>query len=293
VSQRRDNIRGLVMMLVAVGALSLMDACLKTLSARYPAMQVTALRGLTTLPIIAIWIAATGGFRQVMQVRFPLHAARGVLGVLSLSLFAYGIRTLPLSEAYAIFFSAPVLITVFAAVFLGERVGARRWVAVALGLLGVIIVLKPSGEDAFSLPGLAILATAVCYALSAITVRLLGRTDSTQSMVFWLMAAVAIGAGAIALPDWRPLVRGDLPVLVALAATGAIGQWTLTEAFRLGESSVIAPLEYTALLWGLGLDWMLWSTTPAARALAGAGVVIVSGVYLIRRESAHAEAEHP
>jgi drug/metabolite transporter (DMT)-like permease len=280
-------------MLVAVGALSLMDACLKTLSQRYPAMQVTALRGLTTMPIVLAWVGVTGGFADLLRVRFPLHVARGALGILSLALFAYGVRTLPLSEAYGIFFCAPVLITVFAAVFLRERVGWLRWMAVIGGFAGVFIVLKPTGAEAWSIPGLAVLATAVCYALSAITVRVLGRTDSTQSMVFWIMTFVAVGASILALPRWVPIERADWIVLLALAVTGSVGQWALTEAFRLSEPSVIAPLEYTALLWGIGLDWLLWNTTPALRSLAGAGVVIVSGVYLIRRESVHAEAEHP
>jgi drug/metabolite transporter (DMT)-like permease len=280
-------------MLVAVGALSLMDACLKTLSQRYPPMQVTALRGLTTLPIVLVWVGAMGGFRQLTKVRFGLHVARGVMGILALSLFTFGVRDLPLSEAYAIFFVAPVLITVFAAWFLREQVGWQRWIAIAGGLLGVFIVLRPTGAGALSVPGLAILATAVCYALSAITVRVLGRTDSTQSMVFWLMTFVALGAGLLALRDWRAIESGDWIVLAALAATGSVGQWAVTEAFKLGESSVIAPLEYTALVWGVGLDWTLWQTTPAARTLAGAAVVIASGVYLIRRERVHAEAEHP
>ena len=276
-------------MVVAVGALSLMDACLKALSGRYSPMQVTALRGLTTLPIVLVWIGAVGGFGQLRKVRFGYHVTRGVLGILALSLFAYGVRELPLSEAYAIFFIAPVLITVFAAVLLREQVGWQRWLAIAGGVLGVMIVMRPSGTGALSLPGLAILATAVCYALSAITVRVLGRTDSTQSMVFWLMTFVAFGAGALALPDWRPIESGDWMVLVALALTGSVGQWAITEAFKLGESSVIAPLEYTALVWGVGLDWILWQTTPAARTLAGAAVVIMSGVYLIRRERAQAQ----
>lgn len=276
-------------MLVAVGALSLMDACLKTLSQRYPAMQVTALRGLATLPVVVVWIALRGGFRQLTRVRFGMHVARGVLGILALSLFAFGVRALPLSEAYAIFFVAPVLITVFAALILRERVGWRRWIAIAGGMLGVLIVLRPSGAAALTVPGLAILGTAVCYALSAITVRVLGRTDSTQSMVFWLMAFVALGAGALALPAWQPMVAGDLPVLIALAATGSLGQWAVTEAFKLGESSVVAPLEYTALAWGVGLDWVLWQTMPAARTLAGAAVVIAAGIYLVRREAGQGE----
>jgi drug/metabolite transporter (DMT)-like permease len=280
-------------MLVAVGALSLMDACLKTLSQRYPPMQVTALRGMTTLPVVLAWVGATGQFAGLFRVRYGLHLLRGALGIAALTLFTYGVRTLPLSEAYAIFFIAPVLITVFAGLMVREQVGVARWVAIAGGMVGVFIVLRPTGAGAASLPGLAILATAVCYALSAITVRVLGRTDSTQSMVFWLMTLVAVGAGLMALRSWQPIERSDWIILAALAATGSVGQWAVTEAFKLGESSVIAPLEYTALLWGVGLDWVFWNTTPATRAIAGAGVVIVSGIYLIRRESVHVEAEHP
>ncbi len=149
-------------MVVAVGALSLMDACLKTLSQRYPPMQVTALRGLTTLPVVLAWVGATGTFKQLMQVRFGFHVARGALGIASLALFAYGVRSLPLSEAYSIFFVAPVLITAFAAVLLGERVDWRRGLAIGGGLAGVLIVLRPSGAAALSFPNLAILATAVC-----------------------------------------------------------------------------------------------------------------------------------
>jgi drug/metabolite transporter (DMT)-like permease len=292
-AQRRDNLKGMTIMLVAVGALSLMDACLKTLSPHYSPMQVTALRGLTTLPIVLVWTGMTGGFGQLLRVRFPLHIARGVLGIASLGLFAYGVRTLPLSEAYAIFFIAPALITGFAAVLLGEKVDWRRWLAIIGGLGGVLFVLRPTGTAALSLAGLAVLVTAVGYALSAITVRVLGRTDSTQSMIFWLMTFVALGAGLLAIPDWRPIQSGHWIVLAALAATGSVGQWAVTEAFRRGESSVVAPLEYTALVWGVALDWTLWHTVPGARTFVGAGVVIASGIYLIRHEKQHVEAEHP
>ena len=279
-------------MLVAVGALSLMDACLKTLSPHYAPMQVTSLRGLTTLPIVLIWVGVTGGYRQLLRVRFPLHVARGALGIISLSAFAYGVRTLPLSEAYSVFFVAPVLITAFAALLLGEHVDWRRWLAIAGGLGGVLFVLRPTA-GALSLPGIAVLVAALGYALSAITVRVLGRTDSTQSMVFWLMTFVAVGAGLFALRDWRPIQPGHWIVLAALSLSGAVGQWAITEAFKRGESSAIAPLEYTALVWGVALDWTLWHTLPAARTFVGAGVVIASGIYIIRRETTHVEAEHP
>jgi drug/metabolite transporter (DMT)-like permease len=290
---KRDNLRGIGAMILAVAALSGMDACLKTLSPHYTTMQVTALRGLSALPIVLTWIALTTGFAPMLRVRFPLHLARGFLGITSLAAFAYGVRVLPLAETYSIFFVAPVLITVFAAVLLRERVEPGRWLAIAVGFSGVLIVLRPTGAAAMSVAGLGVLVAALCYALSAITVRVLGRTDSTQSMVFWLMTFVAIGGGVMAIPGWRPIRPEHWAVIAAMSVAGSVGQWAITEAFTLGESSVIAPFEYTALVWGVSLDWTIWHTVPGGRTFAGAAVVIASGVYLLRHERVHVEAEHP
>jgi drug/metabolite transporter (DMT)-like permease len=290
---RSENLRGALIMLVAVGSFSLMDAGLKVLSPHYSAMQVACLRGLATLPIALVWVAAQGGFGQLLRVRFSLHLLRGVLGITSLVTFTYGLRRLPLSEAYSIFFVAPLLITLFAALWLGERIARRRWLAIAVGFVGVLIVLRPTGRGALTLAGLALLATAVTYAASAITVRILGRTDSTQSMVVWLMAMVAAGAGALALPGWRPIQSAHWPAIALIAVGGSLGQWGITEAFRRSQASFIAPLEYTALVWGVGLDWTLWRTLPGPLTFVGAAVIIASGVYLIRGERVHAEAEHP
>lgn len=288
-----DNLRGVASMIVAVGALSLMDASLKILAPHYSPLQVASLRGLSTLPLVLAWVAWRGGFGQLLRVRFPLHLARALMGIVMLAAFAYALRYLPLAEAYAIFFVAPLLITALAVPLLGERVDWRRWAAIGIGFAGVLIVLRPTGASALTIPGLAVVLTAVGYALSAITVRVLGRTDSTQSMVFWLMLMVGIGAGLLALPAWRPIQSAHWPAIAGMAVTGSLGQWAITEAFRRGEASVVAPFEYTALAWGIAIDWFVWQTLPTAVTLAGAAVIIASGVYLIRRERVHVEAEHP
>jgi len=124
-------------------------------------------------------------------------------------------------------------------------------------------------------------------------VRIVGRTDSTESQLFWLMAMVALGAGAMAAPEWVAIRAADSWVLVGIAVFGFLGQLAITEAFRHGEASAIAPLEYSALAWGLGLDWILWRTLPDRFTLVGAAIIIASGVYLVRRERIHLEAEHP
>ncbi len=273
-------------MLLAVATFSLMDACMKALTPHYPPMQVAALRGLTSLPLIAAWALLDGGARQLLRVRWPLHLVRGLLSVLMLAAFAYGLKSLPLAEAYSLFFVAPLLITALAVPILGEHVGWRRWSAIAIGLVGTVIVLRPSGAGMLSLGGLAVIAAAAAYALSAIVVRILGRTDSTQSMVFWMLAMLSLFATALAWPQWVALRAEHAWLLVVLAITGAIGQWGLTYAFRHTPASLLAPLEYTALAWGLGLDWLLWNTLPDRTMLIGAAVIIVAGLYLLRRERA-------
>lgn len=280
-------------MLIAAGAFSVMDAFLKLLSPHYSALQVTSIRGLASLPIILVWVGFHGGYGQLLRVRFPLHLFRAAIGIATLAAFTYGVRYLPLSEVYSIFFVAPLLITALAVPVLRERVEPARWIAIAVGFAGVLIVVRPSGTGAVSLPGLAVLAAAAGYAMSAITVRVLGRTDSTQSIVLWLMLLIGVGAGLLALPHWRPVQPEHWPVIFGVAITGSVGQWAITEAFLRGEASLIAPFEYTSLAWGVGLDWFVWNSIPALRTYVGAAVIIASGLYLIRQEKIHVEAEHP
>ena len=279
-----QNVKGGAILLLAVGSFSFMDAGLKVLSSGYSPLQIASMRCLSSLPLILIWVGLRGGFRQLLRVRFTLHALRAAIGIVMLATFVYGLRHLPLSEAYSIFFIAPLLITAFAAFILGERIEWQRWAAVAAGLAGVLIVLQPTGAGVATLPGLAVVICAVGYALSAILVRILGRTDSTESMVFWVMALMGAGATLLALPQWRAIQPQHWIVIAGVGVSGCVGQWAITEAFKIGEASFIAPFEYSALAWGLGLDWLLWRDMPGARALAGAAVIIASGIYLIRRE---------
>lgn len=296
-----SNLRSIVAMLIAVGFFALMDAVLKTLSARYPVLQIAALRGLTALPLVLAYIAWRGAWHTVLRIRWPLHLLRGLLGIVMLSLFTLGVRTLPLSAAYTLFFIAPLLITALSVPVLKERVPAAHWWAIGAGFIGVLIALRPSGADLqaglATAGGLAVLGAALCYAVAAVTGRLASRSDSSEALILTMMLAMSLGAGALALPQWVPIARADLPLLIALAVTGFCGQLAITEAFRHGQASIVAPFEYSALAWGLGLDWLIWHTLPSPHTWLGAAIVIGSGLYLIRREKriteAHANAEHP
>ncbi len=291
------NLRSIQAMLAAVLMFSIMDTIMKMLSAQFPPMQVAALRSLSSLPLVCVYVAWRGGFRSILRIRWPLHLLRAAIGIVMLALFAYGVRDLPLAEAYTIFFIGPILITALSVFVLKERVNGARWLAIAVGMAGVLVVLRPSGAGFLTMGGVAILVAAVCYAVSAVTGRVLARSDSSEQMVFWLMLMMAIGATALALPAWTAVESRHLPLLAGLAVSGFLAQLALTEAFSHGEASVVAPFEYTALACGVAIDWIFWKTLPDQYTLIGAAIIIGSGLYLIRHEtgvqSAQAETEHP
>ena len=282
------NLRGILAMVAAVGFFSLMDALLKTLSAHYPAMQVAALRGWAALPLVALYALWRGEVPRLLKVRWLLHLLRGGLNVAMLALFAFAIRELALAEAYTLFFIAPLLITALSTVVLREKVRPAHWVAIVLGMVGVLVALRPNQEAFFTLGALAVLAAATCYAVSAITGRMLTRTDSSASLVFWTTTLLALGAGALAWPQWVGVAQAHWPLVAGLAVTGFAGQLAITEAFRHGQASVVAPFEYTALAWGMGLDWVLWQTVPGYSTLLGGAIIIGSGLYLVRQERTQA-----
>jgi drug/metabolite transporter (DMT)-like permease len=289
----KENLHSIYAMVAAVAMFSIMDTAMKLLAARYPAMQVTVLRAFSSMPLVCAFIAYRGGFRGMFRVRWPLHLLRGALGIGMLTMFAYGLKSLPLSEAYSVFFIAPALITALSVFILGERVDAMQWLAIGVGLVGVLVVLRPEGTRFISVAGLAILGSAACYAVSAIASRILSRTDSNEQIMFWLLVMIGGGALPLAWPGWVPLQWSDWPVIATLALSGFFGQLAITRAFSIGKASIVAPFEYTALAWGVAIDWALWNTLPDRWTLAGAAIIIGSGIYLVRRETAHKEAEHP
>src|SRR5882757_9535806 len=222
-------------MIAAVAVFSGMDALLKLLSAHYPPMEVTVLRGAASLPFMLLPLLFTGRWRDLRIRRFPMHVLRGLLGVVALGAFVYAVRVLSLANAYAVFLSAALI-------------------------------------------------AAIAYALSMIAVRVLTRTDTTASVVVWTVTLMTAFAAVSAAPDWVPLERVHWRWLVGLGALGALGSYLLTVAFRSAPASVVAPFEYTSLLWGIAIDRVVWHVLPSMRVCLGGGLVIASGLYLIWHE---------
>jgi drug/metabolite transporter (DMT)-like permease len=247
-------------------------------------MQVSAMRGAASMPFVLLIVAWSGRWRELKPVRWTLQLLRGTLGLVMIVAFIVAVRELSLANAYAVFLVAPLLIAALSVPMLGEHVDSRRWIAILAGLAGVLVMLRPSASGLVSLGALAALASAFCYALTAIASRVLLRTDSTLSIVFSFLMCLTIVAGAIAWPHWVSIRPEHWVWLAAMGILGALGQHFIIDAFRHAPASVLAPFEYTALVWGALIDWFAWRTLPAVNVLIGGGIVVVTGVYLVRRE---------
>src|SRR4030081_390065 len=247
-------------MIAAVAVFSGMDALLKLLSAHYPPMEVAVLRGAGSLPFMLLPLLVTRGgrgpgrWRDLRMRRFPMHLLRGLLGVVALGGFIYAVRVLSLANAYAVFLSAPLIVTALSVPLLKEQVDARNWGAILLGLAGVLTMLRPSASALVTWGALAALVAAIAYALSIIAVRVLTRSDSTASVVVWTVTLMTLFAAVIAAPDWVALERVHWRWIFALGGLGAIGSSLLRAACRPAPASVVAPFEYSALLWGIAID---------------------------------------
>lgn len=279
----QERLRGIAYMVAAVFVFSIMDSLLKRLSTHYGPLQISCMRCISSwlflLPPIA-W-QRTWATLQLSNPR--LHLFRAVLGITMLGSFIFAVHRLSLAQTYSLFLAAPLLMTALSVPIHGEKVTGKRWSAVIVGLGGVLVILHPwatNGSFSMIAASAAALAT-ICYSLSALTVRTLGRSNSSMSMVFWYLLLVSIGSGVLAIGEWRPVLVSDWAWLIGIGVTGALGQMWLTDAFRRAPPSVVGPFEYTAILWAFAIDWIFWSASPSLSLIIGACIVIASGIVVI------------
>jgi drug/metabolite transporter (DMT)-like permease len=284
VTEAARRLRGVLFMMLAVGVFAIMDALMKQLTGIYPPLQVACLRGASSLPFVAMTYLVTGKLGLLRPVRHGLHILRAALAVVMLWGFLWALSRASMADTYAVFMSAPLLVVLAASVILREKVDRHIWFAILAGLAGVVVMLKPAVAGIASLAGLVTLLAALAYAVIVVLVRVLARTDTTASMVFWYLFLLSIGAGALAAPAWVSIRPGDWTWIAMIGLTGWAGQHLITEAFRLAPASLVAPYEYTAMVWAVGIDWIVWQALPGLRMIAGASIVVGAGLYLLHRE---------
>lgn len=279
---RPTQLRGIVLLLLAIFLFTLMDATGKHLSTLYHPVQVVWIRFLTNLAIVAAIFAPR--LRATLATRRPVvQAFRGLTQLCSILLFFSALQFVGLAEATAIMDINPVLITLGAALFLGESIGIRRILGILAALCGALLIIRP-GAGVFHPAALLALAAAFTYAAGAILTRV-ARSDSTATSILW-SALVGTALSSLAVPlVWQPIAIGDIWAFLLLGGFGTAAQALLIRAFSLAEAAAIAPFGYTGLIWAGLWGWLFWGTLPDRWTVIGALIIVAAGLYVWMREA--------
>jgi len=237
------------------------------------------------LPLVAGWALARGGLGAIKTDRPGSHAVRGIVGMLAMLGVFTTVAILPLAEATTLLFTAPLIATALSMILLGENVGRHRWFAIGLGAAGMLVMIQPGGHHGLRFDGVMIgLVAALLTALSTITIRQLGTTQTPTNMLFWFTVTGTVATG-LAMPFYVQSHPAATWALLALSAViGTTGQAATTCALRYAPVALLAPFEYLQLLWSVLFGWLIWSDLPGTTTLAGAVLIIAAGLYTLYRE---------
>ena len=291
----------------ALGGLTISDSIIKWLSPDMPLHQITLFRSCFALILVMVIVQLEGGLVTLKTRRPVLHFVRGSMLVLANMFFFIGLAAMPLAETVALFYTAPLFICLLSQPVLGEKVGLRRWLLIGVGMIGVIVMLRP-GSEVFQMVSLLPIMAALCYAIMTMMTRKLGIRESGGALTFYIQIAFivissvvgwVIGDGRFDVSDnqslhfltrawfWPSMVQWQLLLLCGLIV--ALGGYLLSQAYRLGEAPAVAPFEYASLPFALVVGYYLWGDWPDWPAFVGTGLIIGSGllvVYLENRERA-------
>ncbi len=278
-------LRGILFMLAGTFFMSLNNAVLKYMSEGYPAGQVLFMRGSFIFLPIAYFIWREGGFKSARVESFQGHAWRAGFTIASAFMFVTGVRYLPLADATAISFAGPLFITMLATPMLGEFVGWRRWSAVIVGFIGVLIITRPTG-DVVRLAVLLPLGSAFAAAMRDLITRRIAPRETSNSILVTTTAAVAL-AGLMTLPlGWIMPTPRDLGLIALGGIVSGFGHYCMIETFRHAEAGLVAPFKYSSILYAVAMGYLFWGDLPDVWVIAGTLILVASGLYILRREMA-------
>lgn len=277
------NLQGALLALAAFGIYATHDVVVKFLGGQYHAVQIVFFAGLLTFPLVTMMLM---GDRSDGHLR-PVHpwwtALRTVSTVITGVTAFYAFSVLPLAQTYAILFATPLLITLLAIPVLGEKVGLRRGLAVLAGMIGVLVVLRP-GAEPVSLGHLAALTAAVCSSLASVVVRKIGAEERSVVLLLYPMMGNFVVLG-LALPFvYRPMPVDHVGMLGIIAAFGFVATLLTIAAYRRAEAVIVAPMQYSQMIWAAVYGYLIFGETPDFYTLLGASIIIASGLYIVMRE---------
>ncbi|NHF72127.1 DMT family transporter [Paracoccus xiamenensis] len=287
---QNDQTRGILILLLAIFLFTLMDATAKYLGQHYPVPQVVWARFMGNLVIVALYFRAS--FIPSLRSRQPgLQFARALTQLASASLFFTSLQYIGIAEATAIMDINPVLITLGAGLFLGERIGWRRILGIVAALIGAMIIIRP-GMGVFHPAAVLPLIGAFTYAAGALLTRVV-RTDSLATSVVWSVLVGSVATSLVVPFFWQPIQMEHLWAFVIIGLLGAVSQALIVYAFSLAEAGAIAPFGYTSLIWAALWGWMFWGVLPDQWTVLGAVIIVVAGLYIWSRENRTARKDAP
>ena len=283
-SLRVDNIRlGILYMVASVFLFSIQNAIGKWLAQSYPIPMLVFFRSFVALLPSFILVMRAGGLPVMRTNRLGGQFGRAVIwgGSNVASFFAY--HLLPISDAVALTFAAPLFLTALSYPIIKERVSRERWIAVSVGFVGVLVMARPSGaENAFGVAGA--IACAVCNAVGTLTVRDLCRTEHSASIVTWTAIFMTLMALPVLPFYWVTPAPLDLALFCSIGLIGGVSQYWTTLALSLAPAAAVSPFNYTALIWGSIIGFIVWSELPTVPIVIGSAIVTLTGLYLLRAE---------
>jgi drug/metabolite transporter (DMT)-like permease len=284
---RRRRARAIASVIAAAATFAVAAALVKWIAPAIPTIQIVFFRSVVSLIALSPMIRREGGLKVLATRRPGWHVLRTLAGFGGMFTAFYGYARLPLAEVTALGFTMPLFLTALSIPLLGEKVGIRRWSAVIIGFLGVLMILRP-GAGAVPLgPAMIVVSGAVCWAVAMIAIRRMGEVgESSVVIVAWFSIGGTLLAGTLTVFVWVTPDPLQLAVLVGIGLVSTLAQLLMTEAYRRGEASIVAPFEYTGILWTTLIGLVIWDEQPAATMLAGVVMLIASGLYILHREVA-------
>lgn len=285
---------GIGLKLLSALSFTLMSAGIKSLAGSYPIGEIVFFRSFFALLPLIVWLAWRSEFPEALRTNnLRGHLKRGVIGSTGMFLGFAALMLLPLTDAVAIGYAAPLILVVLAALILKERVRIYRWTAVCVGFIGVLLMLSPhfrgealaqgfSSGPAFG--AMLALGGAFCSAFASVEVRMLTRTEKTGAIVFYFMSLTSLLGLLTVVMGWVMPDPRDFVMLVTIGVLGGLGQILLVQAYRYGDASLVAPFEYSTMIWATALGWFVFGEWPVVAVFIGSAIVVASGIYVIWRE---------
>jgi drug/metabolite transporter (DMT)-like permease len=275
---------GIGLAMLAFALFTFMDTVVKLLGSRYHVVQIIFFNSIFAFAATCAIAGFHGGMSRIRTHHFRLHLLRWVISFSGTLAVFYAYTQMPLADVYAILFTSPLLITALSVPLLGERVGWRRWTAVAVGFSGVLVILRP-GVEAIEPLALIALFGAFAHALNMLIVRRLGHLEPVETLGIYGNLLTFAGAGLLLPFFWIAPSLVDILLSALAGAVAGSGFYLLASAFRHGPAAVVAPFQYSQMPYGILVGWLLFGNSPDLVMLAGAAIVIASGLYILRREA--------